>query len=79
MRGFFESALRVAPSILIIVAIVNFVVGLFTTWGRLGDPLLAVAASLNSGLVPFIAAALLYRVDLYLIAASQSKQSGDNA
>jgi hypothetical protein len=79
MRGLFVWTMKFAPSGLLIVAIVNFIVGLFTTLAQPIDPYAAIAASLNAGLLPFIAAAVLYRTDLYLAALCQTEQSDRNA
>jgi hypothetical protein len=54
---------------------INLPTGLVTTMGQSFNPLVAFAASINAGLIPFIAAAVLYRVDQHLKSVSQASES----
>ena len=79
MKRFVTLVLSAAPRVLLAMAIINIVAGLFATFGSLADPVVAVAASLNAGLVCFIAAAVNFRADTYLEAISGNKKSDPNA
>ena len=69
MKNIIQSIMRHAVGILLVISILTVVFTFFTV-ANSRFAAMGFIASLNSGLLPFIAAAVLYRVDRWL----ESKQ-----
>jgi hypothetical protein len=79
VSGFINWSMTKAPTLLLTLAIINVAAGLVTTLGQPINALAVIAASLGAGLIPFIAAAVLYRIDQHLKNVNQANKGDSNA
>lgn len=66
MSSVVSNILTKAAGILCLIALLNVTLGFVTILSRSREPLMAFTAALNAGLIPFIAAAVLFRIDRWL-------------